>query len=229
MSANSTLQIDNPSNCEKTKINVMVADKSVLFRNRVGALIKSHDGFGYTAEAARYDDTLIRIKEHKPDVLLLDQFLIFDAVTEKIKELLSHCVACKVLIHFQSQDSRLAIHCLRSGVVGILAKNQGNKTILKAITCVFKGELWVNRSLITQFFKEDWAEKIVPEFSEFNPFSSLTPREKVIAQLAAQGNNSKKIASQLAISVKTVSNQLTVIYSKLGVKNQIGLILLIKD
>lgn len=207
----------------------MVADKSQLFRNRVSALIKSDGRLDFATEATSYEDTLTKIKELKPDVLLLDQFLIADAITDKIQELKSHCVTCRVLVHFQNQDAHLAIRCLRSGAVGMLPKSQNNKTILKAIACVFNGELWVNRSLVTQIFKEDWAEKIVPGTPLNNPFSSLTPREKTIAQLAVQGNNSKKIASQLAISVKTVSNQLTCIYSKLGVKNHIGLILLIKD
>jgi DNA-binding NarL/FixJ family response regulator len=227
--ANSTLQSDIPFNSENTKINVMVADKSLSFRNRVGTLIKSLDGFEHTAEATSFEETLSKVKALKPDVLLLDQFLVSALIAENIQELISHCDALKILIHFQNQDTHLAISCLRSGAVGMLAKNQNNKTIIKAITCVFNGELWVNRSLITQILKEDFAKKIMSELSVKNPLSSLTPREKVIAQLAAQGNNSKKIASQLAISVKTVSNQLTVIYSKLGIKNQIGLILLIKD
>ncbi len=207
----------------------MVAGKNLLFRNRVSTLIKSHHRLDYVTEATSYADTLTKIKELKPDVLLLDHFLISDAITEKIQVLISNCAACKILIHFLNLDSDVAIRCLRSGVVGILAKNQSNKAILKAITCVFNGELWINRSLIAHMLKEDWGQKIVPETSVNNPFSSLTPREKAVAQLAAQGVTSKKIASQLAISVKTVRNQLTVIYSKLGVKNHIGLILLTKD
>jgi two-component system, NarL family, response regulator DegU len=217
------------NNINGSNINVMVADKDLLFCKRVSTLIKSQDSFDCIYESNSYEDTLIGVKRFKPDVLFLDQLLIHDAISEKIQELKGNSPACKLLINFRNIEIDFTIDYLLSGAVGVLAKNQNNKTILKAIACVSNGELWANRTMIAQILKDNWNQRLAPDILDNQYFISLTAREKTIAQMAAQGMNSKKIASQLAISVKTVRNQLTSIYSKLGVKNHIGLILLTKE
>jgi DNA-binding NarL/FixJ family response regulator len=159
-----------------------------------------------------------------PDVILLELELIVDAIEEKLQELVSICPASKILIFTSNSNHDNHILALRSGAAGIQTKDQSNDLLLKAIRSVFSGEIWVNLAITARLLHNHSSAGKVSVIEPTMITNLLTPRERIIASLAAQGFSSKKISCQLNLSEKTVRNQLSIIYSKLGVSSQIDLV-----
>lgn len=93
--------------------------------------------------------------------------------------------------------------------------------MIKAIVCAHSGEMWVTRDLAAALFHDLRNGNIIVPAEQMR--DCLTPRQRTIAQMAAQGMPAKRIANTLNISNKTVRNQLVHIYSKLAVSGQVEL------
>lgn len=97
--------------------------------------------------------------------------------------------------------------------------------LCKAIRHVYSGDVWIDRTLTIELWKQNSSKpcSLEKHLSKSSNLNTLTCRECNIACLSSKGFSAKKIAEQLFISEKTVRNHLTIIYDKLGVKNQLEL------
>lgn len=107
-----------------------------------------------------------------------------------------------VLLRTKDQASQ----AMKKGYKGYLYPEQGLEVLLRALKAVARGEAWAER-------------RLVAEVLGGNPFP-LTPREREVAVLAAQGLSNEEIARRLGISVKTVKAHLSLVFQKLGVKRR---------
>ena len=219
----------NPSQDES--IRILIADEHDLVRLGFRTLVKEDKSMDLVGESNSFEETLQIAKTISPHVILLDTKLTEGDIIERIPELLAVCPLCKILLFTSVEDQDAHLLALRLGVLGIFSKKQGGEILLKAINCVNSGEVWINRfttGLLLQNFSSttinDQVNTVVSRQAS-TAKDSLTPRELDVANLAAQGMSAKTIASKLFISEKTVRNQLTTIYSKLGVSSQIELAL----
>lgn len=197
---------------------MLAADGHTLIHFGLSMLIKNESDLTLIGEAKNIAEAKSLAYQLSPDVLLIELAIIEHGIAESILELRNICPLCKILIYTGNNDPDAHILALRAGAKGILTKNLGNNILLKAIRGVFSGELWIDRSLTAKLL----GNSNLPEITA----SVLTPRESEIARLSAKGLSSRKIAERLYINEKTVRNQLTIIYHKLGVCSQIDLILL---
>jgi DNA-binding NarL/FixJ family response regulator len=143
---------------------------------------------------------------------------------ERIPELRSVNPSSKILILTACLNQEKHILALRQGAIGVFLLHQPIDLLLKAIQKVYSGEVWLTNSLTNEILK-GINQPAPPEDITTPIGNSLTPRELTIARLVSEGNTAKQIAEQLFISEKTVRNQLVIIYSKLGVKNHMELVL----
>ena len=216
---------------EDESIRILIADEHDLVRLGFRTLVKENKSMELAGESGSFDETLQIAKKISPHVILLDTMLADGDIIERIPELLAACPLCKILLFTSVEDHDVHLLALRLGVLGIFPKKQGGEILLKAINCVNSGEVWINRfttGLLLQNFSGTTAndqDNVPPSRKTNTVKDSLTPREFDVASLAAQGMSAKTIASKLFISEKTVRNQLTTIYSKLGVSSQIELAL----
>jgi DNA-binding NarL/FixJ family response regulator len=105
----------------------------------------------------------------------------------------------------------LAEGALRLGYRGYLYPHQGLEVLEKALPAVARGEVWAERRLLAAFW---------------NPTPSrLTPREELVAHLAAEGLSNREIAQRLGLSEKTVKAHLSSVFAKLGVRRRVELVL----
>ncbi|KJV05835.1 hypothetical protein VZ94_15310 [Methylocucumis oryzae] len=217
-------------------IRVLIADEHELVRLGFCTLVESRPGIELIGHTDSFEDLKSQAQKLQPDVILLDFNLIEGNIVNRIPDLLAVCPNGKILVFTAIEDSELHLLALRLGALGIFAKKKlSAETLIKAITCVYGGEVWVNRST-TALLLQNFNEITVSEYSDTkaagtltatksDKLNALTKREADVACLAAQGMSAKNIAKKLFISEKTVRNQLTAIYNKLGVASQLELAL----
>lgn len=215
------------------KISVFIAEDHDIVRYGLKELINQQDDIEVISESSSCKETLKLSSTLNPDVILLNLTLKDGESLDCIPKLKEHCPDSSILIYTASTDKQLHLRALSYGAIGILLKSETMELICKAIRNVYlNNELWVNRTLMTEIWKHNILEAKTTQPYGTNKSNSLTlaeyltpltPREAQIACLLSKGLKAKKIGEKLFISEKTVRNQLTIIYSKTQLKNQLEL------
>jgi DNA-binding NarL/FixJ family response regulator len=213
---------------QNRKIRILVAESNELIRMGLRSLFENHPSLQLVAESDSLDGLFELAVKNKPDMILLDLFLSNGNCIEHIPRLLQASPQNRVLAFSSNQDEQTHLDALRSGVAGIFAKHQSTELLLKAIFAVNAGQVWFDG----QTAKLLWQTQVISQPTSTtstgtakNHQQCLSARECSVACLASKGLSARKIGEQLFISEKTVRNQLTVVYEKLGVKGQIELCL----
>ena len=210
-------------------IRVLLIDDHVLVREALSVLLQVRAGLQVVGEARNPSEALSIAAREKPNIILLalnlDQS---DGGLNLLPELLSAAGSqARILLLTDGRDSTTHCQAARLGAMGIVLKRETSNDLLKAISKVHAGEVWLNRSLtaslITSIARND--EQTKKAQSEAAPLELLTDREREVATLAGEGLRSKEIGKRLFISEITVRHHLTSIFGKLDVSNRLGLIL----
>jgi len=218
-------------------IRILIAEDHEIVLYGLKCILELEDDMEVVGCVTTCKETLANAETLNPDVILLDYMLTDGESLDYIARLTEFCPNCKILLFTANSDKKIHLLALRYGAVGILLKTQKTDLICKAIRSVHANdELWVDKTLtaeiwkqnveITQALEAKSSSSIIDSPSSSVSIlssSTLTSREKQIACLSSKGLSAKKIGEKLSISEKTVRNQLTSIYSKLNVKNQLEL------
>ena len=195
-------------------IRVLIADDHTLFRDGLRALLASIPDIEVVGEASSGKDALARAVELQPDVILMDiQMPDLNGIdaTRQILRTSPH-IGIIMLTMFRDDDSVFAV--MRAGARGYVLKGADQKMLLRAVRSVANGE---------SLFSPEIAERLMHFFASLKPaappelFPELTDREREILTLIAQGETNGEIADKLVISMKTVRNHVSNIFSKLQV------------
>lgn len=211
-----------------TKIRVLVAESFELVRIGLRALFESHASIYLVAETACIEDLLNLAVQHKPDVVLVDLHLNNGDCTSHIAKLLSACPDSKVLAFSHQNSEYTYLQTFRAGAVGIISKHHSSELLLKAIHAIHAGQVWFDRHITKLLWQAQFdgnpALEMQPDAKATHQLK-LSDSERQIAYLACRGLSAKEISSQLFVTEKTVRNQLSIIYKKIGVRKQIELCL----
>lgn len=217
---------------DNTKINILVAESIELVRIGLRSLFNNHPSFHLVAETACMDGLFDLVKQYKPDVVILDLLLSNDNAAESIARLITTSPNSRVLVFSQNNTERAYLGVLHSGAVGVISKSHSCKMILKAIHAIATGQGWFDRRLkrLEKVSNDIHAMTVNTQINDaFTNVSKLSNCERRVAGLASQGLSAKEIGLRLLISEKTVRNQLSVIYKKMGVKKQVELCLKVHE
>jgi two-component system nitrate/nitrite response regulator NarL len=210
-------------------IRVLLIDDHVLVREALSVLLQVRAGLKVVGEAGNPSEALSIAAREKPDIILLALNLdLSDGRLNLLPKLLSAAGSqARILLLTDGRDSTTHCQAARLGAMGIVLKRETSNDLLKAISKVHAGEVWLNRSLtaslITSIARND--EQTKKAQAEAAPLELLTDREREVATLAGEGLRSKEIGKRLFISEITVRHHLTSIFGKLDVSNRLGLIL----
>lgn len=200
------------------RIRILIADDHTLFREGLRALLTSVPDIDVVGEAASGQETLTRVAELEPDVILMDiQMPDLNGIeaTRRVLRAQPH-VGVIILTMFEDDDSVFA--AMRAGARGYVLKGADQDVVLRAIRAVAHGE---------SLFSPNIAQRLMRFFGSLAPsappeaFPELTVREREVLVLIAEGKNNAEIAAQLAISVKTVRNHVSNIFNKLQVADRV--------
>jgi DNA-binding NarL/FixJ family response regulator len=201
-------------------VRVLLVDDQALFREGLRTLLEVHDDLEVVGEAGNGEEALARIREARPDVVLMDlRMPVLDGVaaTRRLSE--AH-PECRVIVLTTFDDDEDVFEALRAGAVGYLLKDVPSARLAEAIRAAARGESFLEPSV---------AAKVVAEFSRLSrsvPARSpdlaepLTERELEVLRLLARGHSNREIAERLVIAEGTVKNHVTRVFGKLGVPDR---------
>jgi len=203
-------------------INIMIVEDQELIRKSLRIVLESIADIKVISLAENGEEAIRSCEGKLPDVILMDiQMPIMDGVqaTEKIKE---RWPEVKVIILTTFQDITFVRNALNAGAEGYILKAVDPQFLIKGIELVYHGGSLVPQQLAKEVFQtmsEESALQDNLEPSSHNPYQ-LNEQERKVLKYLAQGLANKAIAKMMFLSLGTVKNYISNIYSKLNVKNR---------
>jgi two-component system, NarL family, response regulator NreC len=183
-------------------------------------MLRNESSLEIVGEARDGRQAVELVKELKPDLLLMDVSMPdmngFDA-TQRVHELDPNI---KVLILTMHDEEELVARCLEAGAAGYIIKDAPASQLLYAIEMVQKGERYLSPVVLKQVVAGYVKNSNVPQTS----YDRLSPREREVLKLLAEGLSVKEIATHLNLSVKTVDVHKTNLMKKIDVHDRTELI-----
>lgn len=207
------------------KIRLLVAEGYELVRLGLRCLFERHDLISLVADTGSIDDLFKLSTEHKPDIVLIDLNLSDGNFAEHIAKLLQICPQSKVLAFSHHNSEQTHLKTFRSGAAGIISKHHPSDLLVKAILAIQAGQIWFDRNVIKLLWQAQFNCTQSETDKQLPQIPRLSDSERHVAYLASKGMSAKEISAQLMVTEKTVRNQLSIIYRKIGVRKQIELCL----
>jgi len=198
-------------------VRILIADDHEIVRRGLRALLETRTDFTICAEAADGRQAVDLAIKQKPDIAILDVSLPLLNGIEATRQIRRSSPLTEVLVLTMHESEELIREALSAGARGYLLKSEADEQIVSAV-----GSLTRHRP----FFSSHVSETMLASFNSGttgNP-SGLTPREREIVQLIAEGNSNKKIARALEISVKTVETHRSASMRKLSIRSTAELV-----
>ncbi len=198
-------------------IRVLIADDHQLFRDGLKALLLSAPDTEVVGEAATGREAIQRAAESQPHVILMDlQMPELDGI-EATRQIVDTSPHINVLMVTMFEDDQSVFAAMRAGARGYVLKGAKHDEMLRAIRAVSSGEAIFSPSIAARMMSFFAASRsVIPE----QAFPDLTDREREVLNLIARGESNADIARALTISVKTVRNHVSNIFSKLQVADR---------
>lgn len=200
-------------------IRILIADDHPVFRFGLRALLEAQSDIVVVGEAESGAAAVQMAQSLRPDVVLMDINMPGLNGIEATKQIMASATSPRAAVLIITMfDDDTVFTAVRAGARGYLLKGaQGDET-LRAIRAVANGEVIFSPGVAAQMM--DFFARGVPGVSYAMPFPELTPREREILGLLAQGLSNGAIAEKLVLSSKTVRNQVSTIFSKLQVASR---------
>jgi DNA-binding NarL/FixJ family response regulator len=206
---------------------VLLADDHALVRAGFRALLNEIKGIKVIAETGDGLEALRLIKTKRPDIVLMDIAMPGMnglEVTEKVTKAFPEV---KVIILSMHKNEEYVLQALRSGAKGYLLKDSGSDELETALKSVVEEKPFLC-SAVSEQVLDDYLARVSGKSgkakTKLGVFGKLTPRQREILQLIAEGHTTKEIATKLDISVKTVDVQRTNLMERLDIHDIAGLV-----
>ncbi len=207
-------------------IKVLIADDHPMFREGVRSMLRREDSVTLVGEATTGSAAITLAAELQPDVILMDVHMPEVNGIDATRRILQQHPHIRVLVLTMFEDDDSVFAALRAGARGYLLKGADKAEIVRAISGVASGEAIFGPAIaqrLIAFFSAPQTPAPPPVFPE------LTDREREILVLMTHGLSNQAIADRLVVSLKTVRNNVSNIFSKLEVVDRAQAILRARD
>jgi DNA-binding NarL/FixJ family response regulator len=192
-------------------IGVLVVDDHPVLRAGLAQLLKQAEGIELVGLAADGAEGVELALTTRPDVVLMDlQMPGLDGV-EASSRILSACEGTRVVVLTSFSDRERILDALDAGATGYLLKDAAPDELLRGIRAAAAGEAPLAPRAATE---------LLAERRDVRPATELTPREREVLVMVAEGLPNKLIARRLEISEKTVKAHLTRVFERIGVTDR---------
>lgn len=196
-------------------VRVLLADDHALFRAGLRSLLQALHGYEIVAEASDGEIALRLCREQSPSIAILDIGLPGLTGLDVAQRLHEEGLGIRVLILSAHSDEEYVRQALRLDVAGYLSKDSTTEELEVALKAVERGSTFLSPTVSRQVVR-DYVRRI----DESSP--DLTPRQRDVVRLMAEGLSTKEIAFRLGLSVKTVETHRAQIMERLGVDSVAG-------
>ena len=196
-------------------LGVFLLDDHEVVRTGIRALLENSDDIRVVGEAATAAEALDRIPPTAPQVAILDVRLPDGSGVEVCREIRSSHpeIYCVMLTSYADDEALLA--AIMAGAAGYVLKQVGSADLVESVRRVGAGE-----SLIDPVLMERVAERLRSGPKEDARLASLTPQERRILDLIADGKTNRQIAEDMYLAEKTVKNYVSNLLAKLGMERR---------
>ena len=201
----------------KKPFEIVIAEDYTLFREAIKALISCETDLKVVGEAEDGLEAIRSVREHSPDLVLMDLSMPRMTGLDAIKEIKKGAPQTKIIVLTNHDTEEYILAALQAGADGYVPKKTPSTELLTAIRRVLDGRRYLSPSIsdtIIDCFLESKEVSV-----DQSPWATLTQRERQIVKLVAEGHKSKNIADLLSISVKTVERHRDNLTGKLGLRN----------
>lgn len=203
--------------------HIILADDHILFRRGLKGIIQSEPGLEVIGEAGDGIELLKLLRTMIPHLVILDISMPNLRGIEAVREIRKEYPDLKVLILTMHKDRSYLHQAISAGADGYLLKEDADPDLFSAIERIRQGKMYVSPHL-TEGMIEDWAQIRRGDVNSSIQPEVLTPREKEVIKLIADGKSSKEIGDLLFISVRTVERHRANIMDKLKIRKTADLV-----
>lgn len=202
-------------------INIVIADDHPLVRQGIRSLFEKASDIQIVGEAADGQEAVEMVQRLLPDVVVMDVVMPRLNGTQALEKIRALGLPTQVVILSMYSDETLIYQVLRRGARGYVLKNSVSEELLMAVRAAARNEIFLTPAVSGVILPDLLVNRQVPK--EQAAFEALSPREREVLQLIAEGNTNSKIAEKLFISEKTVEKHRASLMSKLDVHEIVGL------
>jgi RNA polymerase sigma factor (sigma-70 family) len=199
-------------------IRVLIADDHALVRAGIRALVERIEGVVVVGEAGKGSEALNLVEELKPNLMLLDITMPEGGGFDVLEHVTRNFPDVRVIVLTVHEAGEYAIRALRQGAAGFLPKSAASTELEQAIQTVIRGERYIS---------PETSRKTLLEYGKSTKrdlLATLSPRQREVLRLIAEGRTTKQIAQLLEISVKTVETHRAQLMERLDIHDVAGLV-----
>ncbi len=203
-----------------TPVRVLLADDHTLVRAGLRKLLESIDGMDVVGEAGDGLTLLDLAAKLQPQVVLMDIAMPGLNGLEATGRMTKAWPDIRILILSMHQNAEYVRQALRQGAMAYLLKDSAPLELELALKAVLRGETYLSPA-VSKGVVSDYVHRLR---SDEQPADALTPRQREVLQLIAEGQSTKEIARRLDLSVKTVETHRTQLMKQLDIHEVAGLV-----
>src|ERR1039458_4027730 len=202
-------------------ITVVLADDHGVLRARLRVLLESDGRFSVLDEAGDVPGTIVKVRECRPRVLVLDLNMGGESSLEAIPQLRTELPDTHIVVLTMQENPAFAQAALRAGATGYVLKEAADAELMTAVVAAAQGRTYLNPELGAKLAAQPPEADIRPD--------SLSPREVEVLRLIALGHTNSEIAASLFLSVRTVESHRAHIQQKIRLTTRAELVASVHD
>ncbi|MCQ4347329.1 UvrY/SirA/GacA family response regulator transcription factor [Pseudomonas stutzeri] len=202
-------------------INVLVVDDHDLVRTGIRRMLADVAGVSVIGEADCGEDALLRVRELRPDLVLMDVKMPGIGGLEATRKIIRSHPDVKVIAVTACDEEPFPSRLLQAGAAGYLTKGAALEEMIKAIRQVFAGHRYISADIAQQLALKPYQPQ-----ADASPFEMLSEREMQIALMIAECQKVQTISDKLCLSPKTVNTYRYRIFEKLEITSDVELAML---
>jgi DNA-binding NarL/FixJ family response regulator len=203
---------------------VLIADDHPVFRSGLRAIIDSSGDMTVVAEAENGAEVVELAAAHEPDLILMDLHMPVLGGIEATRQVLVQSPNVRVLVLTMIERDDAVMAAMRAGARGYLVKGSDRDEVLRGVRAAVAGDAIFSAGVADRLAGLLTAGAAAPR-----AFPDLTDRERQVLELLAHGLTNSEIASDLGISLKTVRNNVSNIFTKLQVSGRAQAVVKARD
>ena len=196
------------------QIRILLADDHVVMRRGLRLLLENQPGFVVVAESSDGREAVQQAETVKPDVVVMDIAMPNLSGIEAAERITALLPETRIVILSMHSDESYVLRSLKAGVKGYLLKDSAEGDLVDAIKAVHSGKAFfspeISRMLVEDYMRETRNRRVE------DSYELLTPREREILQMLAEGKSNKEIATALNLSLYTVETHRRNLQEKLN-------------